>query len=597
MSKGTKKGTKKVSARDFKTLANELPLAVIETKRDLQISFMNQYALDLLQVKGPAVYKKQSLKSYISKAYRSIFEKTVKSLTKKAPSSVVNLQMLRSDGLEILSELRAITHGPEGKTGRIRFYVADASLTGHVGQEFTFNDAILREILANSYEALVVIGDNFKFEYVNDEAARLLGGTKDDLIGHDFRKFLETPGVDFLAKRYTQRRKGESEPDRYPFHLLTKNGKPIDVEVRVALAKGPDGGTKTVVHILDMTDRRKEQRALIETAARYEVLVETMNDGLAIDDQKGCIVYCNEAFASMLGQPLDKLVGKAWVDFTHSKNPDWVQEKMEERRTGITGKYELEWVNKNGDVVPTIVSATPYFNQEEEFVGTFAVITEISAQKEAEDTIAMLLDLLTHDIANQLQVITTSSGLLDPELPRSYLEEAQGDILDAVERCNRLITKVKRAGQLRRLPTGRVNLTSILDEKVSVLSRVYGATVFVEDIESVVYVRADALLGELLWNLLENAARHNPKEDKRVWVSGSREDGFFKLAVSDDGPGISKRRKEAIFDRRQHSGGVGLTLVAQMARKYGGTVEVRDRVKGKPSHGTKFILSLREVIG
>jgi PAS domain S-box-containing protein len=321
-----------------------------------------------------------------------------------------------------------------------------------------------------------------------------------------------------------------------------------------------------------------------------------MNDGLAIDNQDGRLVYCNEAFAEMLGMPIDKLIGKAWVDFTRDKHQEWVQEKINERRTGITGKYELEWVKRNGDIIPTIVSATPFFDHVGEFAGTFAVITEISAQKEAEDTIAMLLDLLTHDIANQLQVITTSSGLLDPELPRSYLEEAQGDILDAVERCNRLITKVKRAGQLRRIPIDKVNLTSILDEKASVLSRVYGATVFVEDIEPVVYVRADTLLGELIWNLLENAARHNPKEDKRVWVSGSREGGFFKLAVSDDGPGISAARKKAIFDRRQHSGGVGLTLVAQMARKYGGTIEVRDRVKGKPSHGAKFILSLHEVI-
>ncbi len=89
--------------------------------------------------------------------------------------------------------------------------------------------------------------------------------------------------------------------------------------------------------------------------------------------------------------------------------------------------------------------------------------------------------------------------------------------------------------------------------------------------------------------------RHNPREKPKVWVSGSREGQFYKLSVSDDGPGISSARKETIFGRRGHSGGVGLTLVSQMARKYGGTIEVRDRVKGKPSHGAKFILSLREV--
>ncbi len=252
-------------------------------------------------------------------------------------------------------------------------------------------------------------------------------------------------------------------------------------------------------------------------------------------------------------------------------------------------------MNKNGKVVPTIISATPLEDRDGRFLGTFGVITEISAQKEAEETIQFYLDLLTHDIANQLQVIITAAGLLDNDIPPSYLQESQGDILDAVERCNRLITKVKRAGEFRRLPTTHVELTNVLEERVKVLVRIYGATVFVEDIEPPVYVRADALLGELLWNLLENAVRHNPREKPKVWVSGSREGQSYRLSVSDDGPGISSARKETIFERRGHSGGVGLTLVSQMARKYGGMVEVKDRVKGKPSHGAKFILTLQEV--
>jgi PAS domain S-box-containing protein len=320
-----------------------------------------------------------------------------------------------------------------------------------------------------------------------------------------------------------------------------------------------------------------------------------MNDGLAIDDDKGKLVYANEAFCEMLGRTQAELFGQEWVKFVKDRGPEWVKGVIDERRAGKPARYELEWVGKDGETVPTIVSATPLTGDDDIFDGTFAVITEISAQKEAEDTIQFYLDLLTHDVANQLQVIITASGLLDVDLPRSYLIDAQNDILDAVERCNRLITKVKRAGEFRRLPTSKIELTSVLDEKINTLARVHGATVFLEDIEAPIYVRADTLLGELLWNLLENAARHNPKEKPRIWVGGSRDEGMYKLSVSDDGPGISSARKKTIFDKRKHSGGVGLTLVAQMARKYGGTIEVQDRVKGKPSHGAKFILSLHEL--
>jgi K+-sensing histidine kinase KdpD len=289
-----------------------------------------------------------------------------------------------------------------------------------------------------------------------------------------------------------------------------------------------------------------------------------------------------------------EIIGKCWVDLTKDKDFDFARTKIEERKKGQSGRYEMEWRTKSGRIVPTIVSAASVHNLKDNFVGTFAVITEIAAQKEAEDTVQFYLDLLTHDIANQLQVIMTSSGLLDSELPKSYLEDAQKDIHDAVERCNRLITKVKRAGQLRHLPRTRMDISTVVKEKLAVLERVYNAKAVVKGLDEASIVWADALLGELVWNLLENAARHNPIEDKKVWISKRKKNGFIILEISDNGPGISKTRKKSLFDTPKRHGGVGLTLVKQMARKYGGTLDVEDRVKGKPNQGAKFVLSLKE---
>ncbi len=324
------------------------------------------------------------------------------------------------------------------------------------------------------------------------------------------------------------------------------------------------------------------------------MLLETMNDGLAIDDDECTLSYANEAFCKMLEYKPADLIGRCWVDFTKDKDQDFVEMKLEERKTGQTGRYEMEWRTKSGRIVPTIISAAPITDSNNNFVGTFAVITEITAQKEAEESVQFYLDLLTHDIANQLQVIMTSAGLLDSDLPKSYLEDAQTDIQDAVERCNRLITKVKRAGQLRHLPKTRMDLSTVVKEKVAVLERVYGTATVMKGLDDTSIVWADALLGELVWNLLENAARHNPADDKKVWITKKRNNGFVLLEISDNGPGISGARKKSLFDKSKRHGGVGLTLVNQMARKYGGRLEVEDRVKGKYSQGAKFILSLKE---
>ena len=107
-------------------------------------------------------------------------------------------------------------------------------------------------------------------------------------------------------------------------------------------------------------------------------------------------------------------------------------------------------------------------------------------------------------------------------------------------------------------------------------------------------VDADVLLGELVWNLLENAARHNPTDNKEVWISIKTKGNSVLLSIEDNGSGLSNARKKNLFTERSHAGGVGLKLVRQMIRKYGGSIEVEDRVIGKPNEGVNFTVTLQK---
>ena len=453
---------------------------------------------------------------------------------------------------------------------------------------------LLQAIIDNSHEGILIIGADFKVEMVNDRFCELFGYTRAQILEQDFRQYLTDESKKLVAERYKKRRKGEEVPNIYEFKGFAQNGSIRTGNLRVSLLTDEEGNLKTIAHVLDITEEREKERELIESQARYKTLVETMYDGLAIDDEEGRLVYVNQAFCDMLGYQLEEVIGKKWHEFTREKDEAFVQAMISERKSGMPARYELEWVNKAGEIKPSIVSAMPYIDSEGKFEGTFAVITEIASQKEAEDTIQFYLDLLTHDIANQLQVIITSAGLLESNLPESYIDDSRQDILDSVERCNRLITKLKRAAQLRFLPSIDINLAKIIHEKLQVLDRLYDVKIHIEGFKEDILVRADTLLGELIWNLIENAARHNPITSKEIWISGEMTEDTFTLHISDNGPGISDNRKSTIFDRtRRGGGGIGLTLVSQMARKYGGKIEVRDRVKGKSNLGAEFILTLK----
>jgi signal transduction histidine kinase len=105
------------------------------------------------------------------------------------------------------------------------------------------------------------------------------------------------------------------------------------------------------------------------------------------------------------------------------------------------------------------------------------------------------------------------------------------------------------------------------------------------DIEVDGTVRADRQrLTQAVLNLAENAANVTAEGD-RIAVTATRRDGDLVLAVHDDGPGIAAEDQPTVFDRtgravrRRVSGtGLGLPIVAAVARAHGGAASVSSQL-------------------
>jgi two-component system, OmpR family, sensor histidine kinase TctE len=103
----------------------------------------------------------------------------------------------------------------------------------------------------------------------------------------------------------------------------------------------------------------------------------------------------------------------------------------------------------------------------------------------------------------------------------------------------------------------------------------------------------ESLLGELLSNLLDNAARYG-KCDGRITL-GVVSEAFPSLYVEDDGPGIALPEQERIFERFYRTPGttgegcgLGLSIVKQIAELHQAAVSIRsDPISG----GTRFTVS------
>ncbi len=125
------------------------------------------------------------------------------------------------------------------------------------------NEERFRSIVENSLEGIVILDDNYRFLYVNDEVARISGYSRRELIGEDFRRFLTDESKVTVTDYYQRRQRGDEIPNRYSFDIIRKDGEKRCVEISSSLMKDSSGNVRSVGQILDITERKRSEKVQI----------------------------------------------------------------------------------------------------------------------------------------------------------------------------------------------------------------------------------------------------------------------------------------------------------------------------------------------
>jgi two-component system, cell cycle sensor histidine kinase and response regulator CckA len=145
--------------------------------------------------------------------------------------------------------------------------------------------------------------------------------------------------------------------------------------------------------------RDEAARALERSEAEYRRIVDTANEGIWAMDENFRTTFANERMAEMLGEKPSEMLGKRVDSFMFEEDLTDHNEKMMSRQRGSDGRYERRFRHKDGDSVWTIVSAIALLDDEGRFKGSFAMLTDITERKRAEDALrgseAMLKSILS----------------------------------------------------------------------------------------------------------------------------------------------------------------------------------------------------------
>jgi len=256
----------------------------------------------------------------------------------------------------------------------------------------------------------------------------------------------------------------------------------------------------------------------------------------------------------------------------------------------------------------------------QELQAVFERASQAEALRQSEKLKSALLDAVTHDLRTPLTSIKASITTLIDEA-RGRTEEDQPVALDTESRLEMLEVIDEESDRLNRFIGGLIDLARIEAGELH-LRRRWGA---VDEIISTALARAESFMqthqvevniekelpvvrvderavSEVVYTLVDNAAKYSP-DGTKIDISAQRsEDGMIIMAVEDKGKGIAPDLRERVFDKffratrdgdistHQPSGtGMGLAIAKGIVEAHDGKIWIESGTAGK---GTRVVFTL-----
>ena len=160
--------------------------------------------------------------------------------------------------------------------------------------------------------------------------------------------------------------------------------------------------------------RRLEDTAQLQ--AFNESIVQSMTEGIAVQDPQGHFIFANPAMATMLGYTPDELIGQPGIDLVPPDQQPIIRAADERRARGESDRYQIELLRRDGTRLPVMISGSPRFDAVGRFLGTLAVFADISERVRVEAATARRAQEMAALYETFLSLSSQPAGDVEPLL-------------------------------------------------------------------------------------------------------------------------------------------------------------------------------------
>lgn len=480
-------------------------------------------------------------------------------------------------------------------------------------------------LFENASDTICTSDEKGQLLSINKAGIELFGYTPSEIKGKHSTDFVHPDHKDRILNHYLELYQNVGYSSYMEFPIMTKSGEEIWVGQKLTRIDRIDDSYFYSAVLRDITERRRQELRLKRSEEKYRSMMDNMRLGLMEVDKNGLIQKAYQRFCDMVGYTAEELIGKNATElFLEEEDKAIMNNNDVLRKQGKEGVYEIRIKCKDGSKKWILISGTPFYDENGEFIGTLGIHYDISNRKKLETELIEARQIaekaqeaekeylanMSHEIRNPIQGIIGMTELLQ----NTQLDKVQRDYLKNIKSASDILSA---------LVSDVLDLTKIDNGQVDINSKAFKIQEVFESLEDFAYARLrnssvsflssfdpkipDTLVGDrivlnqILMNILGNAIKFTNTGYIQLAAGldyTSPTQAHLNISIKDTGIGIQESELGSIFNKYNQAGevekykkagaGLGLYIVKKLLDLMGGNVKVSSKV----GEGTEFVLSI-----